>query len=240
MVGEGTITVMPIEINPYTELQGRLRLMQLVSPALPVGAFTYSQGLEWAVAEGWVTDTDTLKSWLKGLMTDGVGQLDLPVLIRLYRAAVEGDELMLRSWAQRLYASRETRELRTEETNRARALIRLLIDLGVGRVADWRHSVVHCQAAPFAVAAAHWDISLEDCLIGYAWGWLENQVAAAIKLIPLGQTAGQQVLFDLGACVPNLLSKALDLPDEEIGAAAPALAIASSCHEDQYTRLFRS
>ncbi len=227
-------------MNPATETLGRLRLMQLVSPALPVGAFSYSQGLEWAVAEGWVKDPATLESWLCGLMEDGIGRLELPVLSRLYQAAIDSDEAKLREWAQRLYASRETRELRAEETNRARALTRLLIDLGVDQAAAWRQSIAQCQAAPFALAAAHWGISLKDCLLGYAWGWLENQVAAAIKLIPLGQTAGQRVLLELGTHLPDVMEKALDLPDEQIGAAAPALAIASSCHEVQYTRLFRS
>jgi urease accessory protein len=227
-------------MNPSTEPLGRLRLMQLVSPALPVGAFTYSQGLEWAVAEGWVKDPATLKSWLGGLMEDGIGRLELPVLQRLYQAAIGGDEQKLREWAQWLYASRETRELRAEETNRARALARLLIALGVDQAAVWRQSISRCQAAPFALAAVHWGISLEDCLLGYAWGWLENQTAAAIKLIPLGQTAGQRLQFELGARLPEVLTKAIDLPDDQIGAAAPALAIASSRHEIQYTRLFRS
>lgn len=227
-------------MNPSAEPLGRLRLMQLVSPTLPVGAFTYSQGLEWAVAKGWVKDPATLTSWLGGLMEDGIGRLELPVLLRLYQAAIDRDESKLREWAQRLHASRETRELRAEETNRARALTRLLIDLGVDQAAAWQQSVALCQAAPFALAAAHWGISPKDCLLGYAWGWLENQVAAAIKLIPLGQTAGQRLLLEMGGQLPEVLEKALDLSDEQIGAAAPALAIASSRHEVQYTRLFRS
>ena len=219
---------------------GRLRLMQLVSPALPVGAFTYSQGLEWAVEAGWVRDVATLIDWLEGLTDDGLAQLELPILRRLYLACRQADAAALEHWGRRLYASRETRELRAEEHNRARALITLLVDLEIPRAADWRGQLVHCQAAPFALAAAHWQIGLEDCLLGYAWGWLENQIAAAIKLVPLGQTDGQRVQLQLAGRLPAAVGQALGVDDDDIGAGAPALAIASACHETQYSRLFRS
>lgn len=219
---------------------GRLRLMQLVSPALPIGAFTYSQGLEWAVEAGWVSDAATLQDWLGGLMEDGLAQLELPLLERLYRACAAADLPALASWGQQLLASRETRELRDEERHRARALISLLTDLGIQRASQWRDALVHCQAAPFALAAQHWQIGLHDCMLGYAWGWLENQVAAAIKLVPLGQTDGQRVQLGLAECLPAIVERALRLEDDDIGAGAPAQAIASACHETQYTRLFRS
>ena len=173
-------------------------------------------------------------------MDDGLTYLDLPVLKRLYRASGRGDTDAIDYWGRRLYASRETRELRSEEYNRARALITLLSDLGIARAADWRDQLVHCQAAPFALAAVHWRIGLEDCLLGYAWGWLENQVAAAIKLVPLGQTDGQRVQRDLAGHLPHAVAQALAVADEDIGAGAPALALASARHETQYTRLFRS
>lgn len=223
-----------------TDPLGRLRLMQLVSPALPIGAFTYSQGLEWAVEAGWVCDTSTLADWLEGLISDGMMQLDLPVLSRLYLACEGADQDAIRDWGQILYASRETRELRAEERNRARALITLLIDLGIEQAAAWREVLGHCQVAPFALAAVHWRIGVEDCALGYAWGWLENQVTAAIKLVPLGQTDGQRVQLQLAECLPGVVQRALSIADDDIGAGASALAIASARHETQYTRLFRS
>lgn len=219
---------------------GRLRLLQLASPALPIGAFTYSQGLEWAVEAGWVRDTETLSDWLAGLMDDGLARLELPLLKRLYLACAADDIATLERWARRLYAGRETRELRAEERQRARALVTLLGDLGIARATAWREPLGHCQAAPFALAATHWGIGLQDCALGYAWGWLENQVAAAVKLVPLGQTDGQRVQLALAERVPGIVERALVLEDAEIGAAAPALAIASARHETQYTRLFRS
>jgi urease accessory protein len=229
-----TVMIMP------TESLGRLRLMQLVSPALPIGAFTYSQGLEWAVEAGWVRDKATLADWLQGLMDDSLGQLELPILHRFWLACEQSDPEGIGRWGQKLHASRETRELRAEEHNRARALITLLTDLGIQQATDWRDHLLHCQAAPFALAAVHWQIGIEDCLLGYAWGWLENQVGAAIKLVPLGQTDGQRVQMQLAGRLPDVVSRALQIEDHEIGASAPALAIASACHETQYTRLFRS
>ncbi len=223
-----------------TDPLGRLRLLQLASPTLPIGAFTYSQGLEWAVEAGWVNDLDSLSDWLGGLMYDSLALLELPILARLYRAVEDRDPRRLRHWGERLYASRETRELRLEERNRARALTTLLIDLGMERAADWRAELALCQAAPHALASVHWGIALEDSALGYAWGWLENQVAAAVKLIPLGQTDGQRAQLQLAEALPALVDRALALADSDIGAGAPALAIASARHETQYTRLFRS
>ncbi|WP_334223824.1 urease accessory protein UreF [Thiosocius teredinicola] len=223
-----------------TDPLARLRLMQLVSPTLPIGAFTYSQGLEWAIEAGWVRDADSTADWLAGLLGDGLAGCELPVLIRLYRAVETDDLPEIERWGRFLFASRESRELRMEEKQRARALITLLNDLGIERVARWRETLAHCQAAPFAVAAVHWGIGLQDCLLGYTWGWLENQVAAAIKLVPLGQTEGQRLQLALAADIPAAVDKAMQLDDNDIGSAAPALAIASARHETQYTRLFRS
>jgi urease accessory protein len=219
---------------------GRLRLMQLVSPSLPIGAFTYSQGLEWAVEIGWVQDATTLVDWLEGLMDDSLARLELPILRRLYRASESADTAAIEHWGRRLYAARETRELRAEEQQRARALTTLLRDLDVTQAVAWRNVLAHCQAAPFALAAVHWRIGIDDCALGYAWGWLENQVAAAVKLVPLGQTDGQRVQLALAARLPAVVGRSAGVADDDIGAGAPAQAIASACHETQYSRLFRS
>ncbi len=218
----------------------RLRLLQLVSPSLPVGGFSYSQGLEWAVESGWVRDTESLTRWLDGFIADGIAWLDLPILVRLYKAAAIRDIDAIGHWSALLFAYRETRELRAEERLRARALTTLIVDLQVPNAHEWRDSLRLCQAAPFAVAAEHWGISIEEAALGYAWNWLENQIAAAIKLVPLGQTDGQRVQLALAPRLATILETAIELPDSELGAGAMALAIASSRHETQYTRLFRS
>ncbi len=235
-----TVTTMATDSGRVDQSLAQLRLMQLVSPALPIGGFTYSQSLEWAVEIGWVNDTDSLSDWLIGLIDDGLAYLDLPILLRLYSACEQHDPERIAYWGRLLYAARETRELRAEEMNRARALVTLLRDLDVAGVTAWRESLLHCQAAPFALAAIHWQIPKRACLLGYAWSWVENQVAAAMKLVPLGQTAGQQILLALAGRLPGAVDCALRVNDDGIGASAPALAIASAKHETQYTRLFRS
>ena len=217
-----------------------LRLMHLVSPSLPVGGFTYSQGIEWAVERGWIRDVADLEGWLDHQLHHALALLDLPVLVRLQRAVADDDIGDLQRWTGVLLAGRETSELRLEEANRGRALADLLVALGLGDAVRWRPTLCLCQAAGFAFAAARWRIDRRDTLLGYAWNWLENLVLAAVKIIPLGQTEGQRLLHRLLGGLPGVADTSLALDDEGIGASTPALAIASSRHESQYTRLFRS
>jgi urease accessory protein len=217
-----------------------LRLMHLVSPSLPVGAFTYSQGLEWAVECGWVGDRDSLRDWIADLLATGISRLDVPVLARLYQASRDDDHQAQVLWSDTLIAYRETRELRDEERNRGRALASLLPHLGVP-VSDALMPILRgCQLAGFAHAAAHWNIPLQQAARGYVWGWLENMVLAGVKIIPLGQTAGQGMLAELIEAIPAMVEKGLALDDDAIGASCLAQAMASSRHETQYTRIYRS
>lgn len=217
-----------------------LRLLQLASPALPVGAYAYSQGLEWAVEAGWVTDDATLASWLEEQLTHALGGVDLPIFARAWDAARRGDDAALRGWSRELAALRETRELVADDCDRGRALARLLRDLGIAAAAPW----VERRDAPFtvlaALAAATWDVPLDAALHAHAWGWLENQVLVGVKLIPLGQVAGQRLLLELAPRIPAVCAAALARGDDEIGGSLPIVALASSLHETQYTRLFRS
>ncbi|MFM1891801.1 MAG: hypothetical protein RLZ44_878 [Pseudomonadota bacterium] len=229
------ITTMPTEAGLPL-----LRLLHLVSPSLPIGAFTYSQGIEWAVEAGWIRDAADLQEWLADQLDTTLARLDLPLLLRLQRAAADDDRQRLRHWSELLLAYRETGELRQEEINRGRALAELLPKLELADAVAWRTELARCQLAGFAFAAARWQIGEVAALQGYAWAWLENLVLAAVKIIPLGQSQGQQVLQRLTAALPTAVQTALALSDEELGAGNPALAIASSRHETQYTRLFRS
>ncbi len=229
-----------MHINEKTSSLGYLRLMQLVSPSLPIGGFTYSQGLEYAVECGWVHDVSTFDEWISGLLDHGMTYLELPILKRIYIAIQSDNVEDLRYWSHYLLASRESRELRSEDINRAKALNTLLPNLGVKYREEVNDAMETTQLSPFALAAISWGISLHDTALGYAWSWLENQVAAAIKLVPLGQTQGQQVQLMMGTRIPDAVDLGLSLNDDEIGASAPALGIASARHETQYTRLFRS
>jgi urease accessory protein len=217
-----------------------LRLMHLVSPSLPVGGFTYSQGIEWAVEAGWIRDADDLEAWLADQLGRSLPYLDLSLLVRMQTATLGRDQAVMSAWVDSLLAGRETAELRREESDRGRALADLLVAWGLEDALAWRPQLARSQTAGFAFAAAAWRIEPRDAATGFAWSWLENLVLAGIKLVPLGQTRGQQTLARLATLVPSAVALALEVADEEIGASTTALAIASSAHEIQYTRLFRS
>lgn len=217
-----------------------LRLLQLVSPALPVGAYAYSQGLEAAVDAGWVHDEYSVRVWLLGVLEHSQCRLDLPVLTRLYNAWLYNDTAALNHWAACLVALRETAELQAEDRHLGVALARLLDELGLHEARAWQTHADAGWAVLFSLAAARWGIVCEQMQYGYLWAWCENQVAAAIKLLPLGQTAGQRILSACVARLPHLLRTYAEIPDEAIGQLSPGLAIASARHEIQYTRLFRS
>lgn len=236
MAATTTPTAMPTARACQTSLH---RLLQLVSPTLPVGAFTYSQGLEWAVERGWVDGEDALEAWAWELLRQPMTRLELPLLARLHHAAASDDRQALTRWTRELLASRETRELRQEERQRGRALTALLQELGLIDEA-WAGIARESQLTGYAVATVQWGIPLADAAQGHLWSWLENTVLAGVKLIPLGQTAGQRILARLSPNLQSLSETGLALSDGEIGAGCQAQLIASSLHESQYTRLFRS
>ncbi|PPD34458.1 MAG: urease accessory protein UreF [Methylomonas sp.] len=217
-----------------------LRLLQLVSPGLPIGMYSYSQGLERAVADGWITNAEQAAAWLHGLLQNGLSRVDAPILARLYDAWNSNDIAAVAYWSGVLTACRETAELRSEDRHTGQALARLLVNLEVPEASDWLKRPDATLANLFALAAARWQISKVDTLTGYLWGWLENQVLCAVKLVPLGQVAGQRLLKDLAGDLPALVEQAVDLADSEIGGSCFGLALTSSRHEMQYSRLFRS
>lgn len=217
-----------------------LRLYQLISPGLPVGAFTYSQGLEWAVEARWVTSEAELEAWITGMLLNSMATLELPVLLRLRNAFLQQDAEQVSHWCDYLLACRETSELRKEERQRGQALAVLLPHLEVMVAPEYEASVRSTQVAGFAVAAQHFDIAAEAACVGYLWSWLDNAVMAGVKLIPLGQTSGQKLLLRISEQLPGVLAKAIAIEDDQVGSSTPAQAIASSRHETQYSRLFRS
>lgn len=224
-----------------------LRLCHLVSPALPIGAFGYSQALEQAVELGWIHDEAGTLAWLQGQTREAVGTLDLPLLLRMQHAWRSGDIRRVCDWTRQLMASRETAELRAEERHLGGALCRVLDSLGVTEARQWLAPSDGLQSRPeptlatlFSLAAWRWEIEPQDTLCGYLWAWSENQVLAAVKLVPLGQSAGQRLLHQLIDAMPGIVECALTLPDEAIGVGVFAPLLASALHETQYTRLFRS
>ena len=217
-----------------------LRLMHLCSPIIPTGAFAYSQGLEFAISSGWVKNKDTTRTWIQGLLENSLTYLDVPLLSRLYKAWSAHDKKSVLYWNDYLYASRDSKELCDEENQLAYALARLLGDLGILEAMEWRENSRACFLSIFALGAWYWKIPLKKASLGYLWMRAENQVLVAIKLVPLGQTSGQKLLFSLIKIIPDLVLTGLSIKDKEIGYTAPGQGIASALHETQYTRLFRS
>lgn len=216
------------------------QLLRLASPMLPVGAYAYSQGMEWAVDVGTIWDEASALAWITDLLSFNIGTLEAPVWRRLYRAWQEGDVGSARNWNERFIAIRETAEFRAETLQMGGALKAVLdatreIDTGL---LDQIESPAFPTA--FSFAAHGLGVPLREGLTGYLWAWAENQVSAAMKLVPLGQSSGQRILVKLIALLPAIADNALAMQEDGLSNFSPGLAIASSRHETQYTRLFRS
>lgn len=217
-----------------------LRVLQLASPALPIGGYAYSQGLEYVIEQGWVSDLNSAADWLDGLASRALARLDVPLLLRQYAALEQGDLDAVARWNDWLLASRETAELYLEDSQQGGALLRLLCSLELPVALDWPKAEPIALMTAFAMAGWHWQTGSRQLALGVLWSWLENQTGAATKLIPLGQTDAQRLLDRLLPRLPGVIDAAARLDDEQLGAGLPGLAFASARHEHQYTRLFRS
>ena len=216
------------------------RLLRLSSPALPVGAFSYSQGLEWAVDAGACTDELSSEAWIGSLLQTTVARFELPMLFAMLSAWQDRDMTRVGALNADYLASRETAELRAETRQMGLALRAALAAGGDLDCAELDAFPVLAFPAAFAFAAARWAIDAREAATGYAFAWLENQVTAAIKLVPLGQSAGQRMLARLAPRMVEAVDLAMTIEPEGISNFAPLYAIASCKHETQYTRLFRS
>ena len=202
-----------------------VRLLQLASPTLPVGAYSYSQGLESAVEASVARDVDTAHKWIGDVLEYSLGRTEAPLLSRLIDAWSTQADAEVDRWNALVLASRETSELRGETLQMGYSLTKLLLEMeGMDEKAHAhlaRMEEVSFPAA-FAHAAAQWQIPAQPALVAYLWAWLENQVMAAVKLVPLGQTDGQRMLLRLGA-TPMVAEKAASIVDDDIGGFAPAM-----------------
>jgi urease accessory protein len=219
------------------------RLLQLCSANLPVGGFSFSQGLEYAIDSGWIKSDKETYDWVALTLTEAIAPTDLAVIKRLYYALQNNDFDEFNQWNQLLIATRESNEFRLADLAMGNALVRLLTLLTSVDSDIYQPILVHKNVSfvsAFTVAAYLFELDLHYTQSGFCWTYIDNQVAAATKLVPLGQTQSQNLLFELTEQVERAMHIANELPDDEIGASLPHLAMASAWHETQYTRLFRS
>jgi urease accessory protein len=217
-----------------------LRLLHLASPALPIGAFAYSQGLEPAVAAGWVTDEATAQRWVLGVLTHSLRTVDIPALARLHAAFIAHDNELAARLTDALFATRGSAELQAEDRRLGAALARVLETLELPEASAWVARPRLCHLTMFALAVARWDLNLHEAAAAWLFAWCENQATAAMRLIPLGQTSGLRLIEQARRVIPGVVAAGLSLTDDEAGWGCPGVGLASASHETQYSRLFRS
>ena len=219
--------------------QALLKLLQLTSPALPVGAFSYSEGLETLVVQGQLGDSVGLLTWLVQELRHGSVRLEAAIATRAHYHSATPKQLAY--WNQWLTASRDTAELRQQSWQMGRALVRLATKLHPELQTTFTACGSPCNfAIGFGILAAHWQIDANTMVLGYLQSWAANLIGAAVKLVPLGQTDGQSCLLTL---IPELMHTAeqiVNLADDDLYVSGWGSAIASMQHETLYTRLFRS
>mgnify|MGYP003664632043 FL=1 len=236
----------PAGLTPLTSHLALARLLQISSVSLPVGGYAFSQGLEYAVECEWLKKVGDVETWIRLQLDENLARVDLPILREVMLATASKDWLRLLYLNDLLLASRETKELRLSDTAMGEALLRLLksLDFELDFLAELTRQGGTVNDISFVMlfglCAQQWNIPYRLASMGFIWSWLENQVAAATKLVPLGQTQAQQLLVLLQPVLGEVIHAAEQVQEDEIGGGLPALAIASALHETQYSRLFRS
>jgi urease accessory protein len=219
-----------------------IQLMWLASPALPIGGFSYSEGLEAAIDKGFVHDEDTACIWLLDQLHHSQARGDMTVIAQMVLAWQDNDHARLTELSQWVHATRETAELRLQTEQMGRSMLEWMMNLNLVKTEwiDLCNSLVPTYPLAFALALSLTDAPLEQCLQTYAFGWAENMVQAALKSVPLGQNSGQRILLALSQNISQAVARALVTTDESRQVFSPVLAILSAQHETQYSRLFRS
>jgi urease accessory protein len=233
------VTIMTNDLQPAA----LYRLMAWLSPAFPVGAFSYSSGIEWAVEANDIKDAETLKSWLGVMLTEGGGYCDAIFFVYAHRAVADDDDKALREVAELAAAFAPSKERHLETTAQGNAFVEATRAAWACAAIDklktlWDGPVAYPVAV--AVASAGHNIALEPALAAYLQAVAANWVSAGVRLIPLGQSDGQRVLAALEPAVTATVQRALTAKLDDIGSSAFRADLASARHETQYTRLFRS
>jgi urease accessory protein len=238
-----TLTTASTSTDAALQAASLLQLMWLASPALPVGGFSYSEGLEPAVEAGRVTGEAQAAAWLLDQLQLVLARSEMPLLAAAFQAWQRDDVAVLQALNAWVRETRESSELLQQTEQMGRSLLEWLRNRDA---ADHRLATLAAlQPAPtwpvaFALAAVQTGAPLRESLLAFAFGWAENMVQAAIKAVPLGQSAGQRILAKLSHAIPAAADAAIACAEHERQAFSPMLAILSAQHETQYSRLFRS
>ncbi len=237
-----TVTGTATEAPPNMRDSSLMQLMWLASPALPIGGFSYSECLEAAVDSAQVATESGASEWLIDQLHLSLARSDLAVLAKAVPAWQRDDRTEVAALNAWVLQTRESSELRAQTEQMGRSLLEWLRNHTTARPEQIAILAALQPSYPlaFALAAAATQAPLRDCLLTYAFGWAENMVQAAIKSVPLGQSAGQRILSAMTLEIPAAVDHALSLADSERQAFSPMLAILSARHEIQYSRLFRS
>jgi urease accessory protein len=215
-----------------------LNLLQLASPVIPIGAYSYSEGLETLVEQQIITNQQQLQNWLANELNYGSIAIETAIMLRAYDSYVQENYPNLIYWNNWLTASRETTELREQSWQMGTSLLQLLLDLNLPINLTIEG---HCNyAIAYAIGAATWDIAKLEATLAYLHSWTTNLIIAGVKLIPLGQTQGQQILHNLRTIIEFNSTRIINLKNEELFTCNWGLSLASLAHQTQYTRLFRS
>jgi urease accessory protein len=229
--------------------QQLLRLLQLASPLLPVGGYSYSEGLESLISQGIIQDRVTLQAWIQRELKVGAIRVEAAIMDRAYLAGLESNFERLQYWNQWLSAARETEELRQQSWQMGGSLTKLVVEL-TPEIQDLITAIdPPCNyAIAFGIIAQYWQIDSPQerlrqrhpTIAAYLHSWVTNSLGAGVKLIPLGQTAGQQILWELQAEIDVLAQTIPTLADDDLYGCSWGLSLASMQHETLYSRLFRS
>lgn len=218
-------------------------LLRLASPQLPIGGYSYSQGLEMAVDNGRVVDSASARRWISDQLLLNLARFEAPLLLAHCRAGADENWSRLAQLCEEHRASRETRELYQESRQMGYSLQQLLNGLPELDSAA-RSFLEQCSephlALGWALAARAWNINPDDALAAWLWSWLENQLAVLMKTLPLGQQAAQRLTSELLPLLQQAQQNAARIDPNRFGSAAFGLSLACMAHERQYSRLFRS
>jgi urease accessory protein len=229
-----------------------LRLIQLASPTLPVGAYSYSEGIEWLCERGIITDAMSFRVWLDRELVSGSIRIDAAVLVRVYQGFFAKDLKQVNYWNTWLSAQRETEELRNQSWQMGSSLYTLLCQISHENLVqkfDFDQpdiSLDHqfngqCNfVTAFGLTAVIWQIPIHEALQVYLFSWLTNLISAGLRTIPLGQTQAQKLTWEFQEGIIYVAAEIMELKDEDMECCSIGLSLASSQHETQYSRLFRS